>query len=66
MTGEKLTRKNISVDHITPISKGGDNSVSNIQLVTHKANTIKNDMNLTEFFEFCQAIIKRLAPMVGK
>jgi 5-methylcytosine-specific restriction endonuclease McrA len=65
LTGEKLTIKNISVDHIIPISKGGTNNPSNIQLVTHHANTVKNNMNLTELFKFCQTVVQRLSPSGG-
>ena len=65
LTGEKLTCENISVDHIVPTSKGGANTPSNIQLVTNHANTIKNNMDLTELLHFCQAIVQRLAPMVS-
>jgi 5-methylcytosine-specific restriction endonuclease McrA len=64
LTGEKLTSANISVDHIKPISKGGSNDVSNIQLITRRANTIKNDMTYKELLYFCRNIIQRLAPMV--
>lgn len=66
LTGEKLTSQNISVDHIIPISRGGTNHPSNIQLITHQANTVKNNMNLIELFEFCQTVVNRLTPMVGR
>jgi 5-methylcytosine-specific restriction endonuclease McrA len=65
LTGEKLTCKNISVDHIMPISKDGANTPSNIQLITNHANTIKNNMNLAELLHLCQAIVQRLAPIVS-
>ena len=60
LTGEKLTRKNISVDHIIPISKGGLNVASNVQLVTLHANKVKNNMSNTELLEFCYQLIKCL------
>lgn len=65
LTGEKLTCENVSLDHITPTSKGGANTPSNIQLVTNHANTIKNNMDLTELLHFCQAIVQRLTPIVS-
>jgi 5-methylcytosine-specific restriction endonuclease McrA len=64
LTGEKLTIKNISVDHKIPISKGGTNNISNLQLITRRANTIKNSMNMNEFYLFCKNIVDRLTPLV--
>jgi len=60
LTGEKLTYTNLSVDHKIPISKGGTNNLSNLQLVTFHANTAKNSMTNEEFYLFCQRVINRL------
>lgn len=57
LTGEKLTAKNISVDHILPITKGGANNKSNLRLITFEANTAKNSMTDNEFISFCQKIV---------
>ena len=62
LTGEKLTTQNISVDHITPLCKGGTNNAFNIQLITRRANAAKNDMTHDELIRFCKNIISRLAP----
>lgn len=62
ITGERLTSDNISIDHIVPISKGGTNCKSNIQIVTKRANVIKNNMDTNELVRFCQAVIDRLSP----
>jgi 5-methylcytosine-specific restriction endonuclease McrA len=64
LTGEKLTVENISVDHKIPISKGGTNYISNLQLVTRRANTIKNNMSMNEFYLFCKNIVDRLTPVI--
>lgn len=56
LTGDKLTTENVSLDHIIPQSKGGTNDITNLQLVTHHANTIKNDMSMNEFYLFCKKV----------
>ena len=60
LTGEKLTRENLSVDHITPLSKGGYNTPSNIQLVTLDANKMKFTMNNDELLRFCLKVVNYL------
>lgn len=38
-----LRGKQYDVDHVYPLSKGGDHSLDNVQLLEHGLNTIKND-----------------------
>lgn len=55
-SGKKLTKKNVSVDHRQPLSKGGRNVMSNVALCTKKVNTMKGQMTELEFVELCRAI----------
>lgn len=56
-TGKKLIPgKNASIDHIVPKSKGGNNSIKNLQWVDEQVNRIKNDMTHYEFITFCKLI----------
>ena len=57
ITGDKLTRENISVDHIIPISKGGLNVVSNLRLTTIQANWIKDAYTDEELIDFCKKVV---------
>ena len=57
ISGEKLNVNNVSLDHITPIIKGGTNTLDNLRLVTRAVNTAKHTMSDAEFFSFCQNII---------
>lgn len=50
---EKLTRSNRSIDHLTPLSRGGKNKYSNFVLACKDCNHAKNSMTLHEFYEFC-------------
>ena len=57
ISGRKLTKENISPDHIHPKCKGGQSVPENIQLVTRQANILKHSMNLLEVISLCQDII---------
>ncbi len=47
-SGEKLNIDNISVDHIIPVSKGGQNTWENLVTCEKERNRIKADKNLSE------------------
>lgn len=56
-TGHKLTKENMSVDHILPVSKGGSNEPSNIRLIHKWVNLMLGIHNDKDFFEMCQTIL---------
>jgi len=60
LTGDRLTAENVSLDHIIPQSKGGTNDITNLQLVTKRANIIKNDMSMNEVYLCCKKIVGHL------
>jgi len=41
-----------SIDHITPLSRGGSNGDDNIQLLCLPCNLKKGDMTMTEFIDY--------------
>lgn len=61
LTGEKLTNKNISPDHIVPLSLGGSSDISNIQLVIKDANLAKHYLSQEKFIDLCKKVIKNLS-----
>lgn len=53
LCGEKIEKmKDITIDHIIPISKGGDSTIENYQLAHLACNQTKADMTPEEFIIF--------------
>ena len=44
--------KDITFDHITPVNKGGDDEINNLQLAHFSCNQTKGEMTPEEFEEF--------------
>lgn len=59
-TGEELILgKNASIDHKIPRSRGGTNTIENLQWVTWTVNRVKTDLTHDEFVTMCAAICDR-------
>jgi len=46
-----------SLDHVTPISKGGTNDLENMGLATRNANMAKNDLTVSQFVALCKQVL---------
>ena len=57
LTGRPLTPANCSLDHVWPLSKGGDQNIENVQLVTREANQAKGAMTPDEFLKLCADVL---------
>lgn len=44
-------------DHKVPVSRGGTNTLDNLEICTKKANNSKSDMTHDEFVEFCKTVL---------
>jgi hypothetical protein len=58
LSGYKLTKDNLSVDHILAISKGGSNHPSNIRLVDKQVNLMLHTNTDKSFFKICLDIVQ--------
>lgn len=56
ISGIRLNKENISVDHITPISKNGTNEPNNIRLVHKWVNLMLGIHSDEDFFAMCKTI----------
>lgn len=45
-------------DHIVPRSKGGENTLDNLQICTKQANQAKHDLSCKEFIELCKQVVE--------
>ena len=56
MTGVTLTPDVAELDHIIPVSQGGDHSIGNLQVVHKVVNRMKGAMGNEEFVRWCMLI----------
>lgn len=50
--GERLTKKNISLEHLKPISQGGKTQWQNLVLADNKINNARGDKPLSEYINY--------------
>lgn len=60
-TGEVLVPgRNASLDHITPVARGGSNDPDNLEWISTRVNIAKSDMTRDEFIAFVRSLANRL------
>ncbi len=57
LSGRRLQRKKISIDHIIHRSKGGSHDLSNIRLVETDVNKARSTLSDSEFFQLCKDVL---------
>lgn len=55
--GKPVMYKKMTIDHIVPISQGGTNDFSNLQLACHSCNRLKNDFMEEDFYGLMAKIL---------
>lgn len=50
----RLTPRLVSLDHLTPLSRGGDNTLGNVHLCCVKCNRYRRNATCQEYSEFLQ------------
>jgi 5-methylcytosine-specific restriction endonuclease McrA len=56
-TGESLSPEVASLDHVVPLSRGGEHGISNLAIVHHEVNAAKGTMTLEEFVIMCRKVV---------
>lgn len=57
LTGTKLTPHTAMLDHMLPISRGGENSMENIQVLRSDINRTKGTLTNEEFVDICREVV---------
>lgn len=56
LSGRPLTPDTAELDHITPLSRRGRNTIDNVQVVHQQINRAKGTMTQDEFVAMCQEV----------
>lgn len=56
--GSPVKFKKMTIDHKKPLSQGGTNEISNLQLACHSCNRLKNNFMEDEFYEMLSKILR--------
>ena len=62
LSGIDLTPESAELDHIVPLTNGGDHVMQNIQIVDVRINRMKGTMSNDEFIDLCV----KVAEFAGK
>lgn len=57
LTGMELEPDIADADHIIPVSRGGDHSIENVQVVHRDVNQAKGTMTNDEFIQLCRKVV---------
>jgi len=61
LTGDVINLNNpqeYSLDHIVPLTKGGQNTLENCGLISKNANVFKSDLLLEDVYRLCEKILR--------
>jgi CRISPR/Cas system Type II protein with McrA/HNH and RuvC-like nuclease domain len=58
LSGVRLDPERAVIDHIVPVSKGGDNDIDNLQWVHTVANKMKGNMSDESFIKWCTRVAR--------
>ena len=61
-----ITKDDYNLDHIIPVSKGGDGSLENVGITISIANASKTNMTLEEYLDLCEEVLRYHKPDLFK
>jgi len=57
LSGRRLTRENMQIDHVVPLAGGGWRGLENVRWVCKEANTAKWTLSDAEFIALCRDVV---------
>jgi len=57
LTGDELRPDNCTLDHVVPLARGGEHSITNAQFILKEVNRAKNTMTTEEFVTMCRKVV---------
>jgi orotate phosphoribosyltransferase-like protein len=68
LTGQAIdiNKDDYCLDHIVPVSKGGNNELENMGITTPIANASKTDLTLEEYLLLCKQVLENFGYIVEK
>jgi len=58
--------KSYSIDHVIPVSRGGNNSIENAELIRTDVNKMKQDKTNEQLFELCKLVLENNGYLISK
>lgn len=58
LSGVEMHPDDASIDHVVPLSKGGDHSMCNMAIIHMAVNRMKGEMDHAEFVRWCTLIAR--------
>jgi len=56
LSGVELEPSDATLDHIVPVSNGGDHSIDNLQVVNDTVNRMKGTLSNDDFIMWCRKV----------
>lgn len=61
LTGRALTPDTASLDHIIPVSRGGEHRIDNTQILERSVNRAKGTLTNAEFIALCAEVARHVS-----
>jgi len=65
ISGREMTPETASLDHITPLARGGKHELGNVWAVDHQVNTAKGTLSVDEFVAICRDVVRHQEAVRG-
>ncbi len=60
LTGRRLEPETAALDHVIPVSRGGEHCIDNTQVLERTVNRAKGTLTNGEFIALCSEVVRRV------